>query len=89
MMIVCTVQLDNLINYDKENIPETCLKAIQPYLDDAEFEPEYIRAKSLADNLLIGVIDERLREIAYQEVERAEKLLKYVRKLNCSLHTSF
>ena len=40
--------LDNLINYDKENIPETCLKAIQPYLDDAEFEPEYIRAKSSA-----------------------------------------
>ena len=36
---------------------------------------KYIRAKSLADTLLIGVIDERLREIAYQEVERAEKWL--------------
>ena len=36
---------------------------------------KYIRAKSLADTLLIGVIDERLREIAYQEVEKAEKWL--------------
>ena len=38
--------LDNLINYDKENIPETCLKAVQPYLDDPEFDPEFIRSKS-------------------------------------------
>ena len=40
--------LDNLINYDKENIPEACLKAVQPYLDDAEFDPDFIRAKSSA-----------------------------------------
>jgi len=36
---------------------------------------KYIRAKSLADTLLTGVIEERLREIAYNEVERAEKWL--------------
>ena len=36
---------------------------------------KYIRAKSLADTLLAGVIDERLREIAFREVERAEKWL--------------
>ena len=36
---------------------------------------KYIRAKSLADTLLTGVIEERLREIAYQEVEKAEKWL--------------
>lgn len=40
--------LDNLINYDKDNIHEACLKAIQPYLDDPEFDPEFIRSKSLA-----------------------------------------
>lgn len=32
----------------------------------------YIRAKSLADTLLGGVINERMREIAYREVEKAE-----------------
>ncbi|XP_077967769.1 dynein beta chain, ciliary-like [Styela clava] len=40
--------LDALINYDKENIHESCLKAIQPYLDNPEFEAEFIRGKSLA-----------------------------------------
>ena len=38
--------LDNLINYDKENIPDACLKQVQPYLDDPEFDPEFIRSKS-------------------------------------------
>ncbi|MBC8345780.1 MAG: hypothetical protein ISR89_06635 [Candidatus Marinimicrobia bacterium] len=33
---------------------------------------KYIRAKSMADTLLAGVIDERLREIAFREVEKAE-----------------
>ena len=32
--------LNNLINYDKENIPEVCLKAVQPYFDNPEFETE-------------------------------------------------
>ncbi|CAH1795230.1 unnamed protein product [Owenia fusiformis] len=40
--------LENLINYDKENIHDNCLKAIKPYLADPEFEPEFIRAKSNA-----------------------------------------
>ncbi|CAG5123335.1 unnamed protein product, partial [Candidula unifasciata] len=40
--------LDNLINYDKDNIHENCLKAVQPYLADPEFEPELIRGKSVA-----------------------------------------
>ncbi|KAJ8318719.1 LOW QUALITY PROTEIN: hypothetical protein KUTeg_003810 [Tegillarca granosa] len=40
--------LDNLINYDKDNIPDACLKAVDPYLKDPEFEPEFIKAKSLA-----------------------------------------
>ncbi|XP_058960986.2 dynein beta chain, ciliary-like [Pocillopora verrucosa] len=40
--------LDSLINYDKENIHENNLKAVQPYLDDPEFEPDFIRSKSIA-----------------------------------------
>jgi len=37
-----------LINYDKENIPEVCQRAIQPYLNDKDFDPEFIRSKSQA-----------------------------------------
>lgn len=38
--------LDALINYDKENIHPEVIKAIQPYLKDSEFEPDFIRQKS-------------------------------------------
>ena len=37
-----------LIKFDKENIAEPNLKAIRPYLEDPEFEPDFIRSKSLA-----------------------------------------
>lgn len=40
--------LDSLITFDKENIQEPNLKAVQPYLDDKEFDPEFIRNKSFA-----------------------------------------
>ncbi|XP_060515880.1 dynein beta chain, ciliary [Cylas formicarius] len=40
--------LDSLINYDKENIHPEIIKAIEPYLKDAEFEPEFVRSKSTA-----------------------------------------
>lgn len=40
--------LDFLINYDKENIHPEVIKAIQPYLKDSEFEPEFVRSKSAA-----------------------------------------
>ncbi|MEA1882576.1 MAG: hypothetical protein U9N31_09285 [Candidatus Marinimicrobia bacterium] len=33
---------------------------------------KYIRARTMADTLLAGVIDERLREIAFREIEKAE-----------------
>ncbi|XP_065217396.1 dynein beta chain, ciliary [Planococcus citri] len=48
MMAKVDAFLDSLINYDKENIHPEIIKAIQPYLNDAEFEPEYIRSKSAA-----------------------------------------
>lgn len=40
--------LDQLINYDKENIPDACLKAVDPFLLDPEFDPDFIKAKSIA-----------------------------------------
>ncbi|XP_003791133.1 dynein heavy chain 9, axonemal [Otolemur garnettii] len=40
--------LDSLINFDKENIHENCLKAIRPYLQDPEFNPEFVASKSYA-----------------------------------------
>ena len=40
--------LDSLINYDKENIHDNNLKAIEPYLANPEFDPEFIKAKSVA-----------------------------------------
>ena len=40
--------LDSLINYDKENIHENCQKAIKEYLNDPEFDADFIKGKSLA-----------------------------------------
>ncbi|XP_013068368.2 dynein beta chain, ciliary [Biomphalaria glabrata] len=57
--------LDNLINYDKDNIHENCLKAIQPYLADPEFEPEFIRAKSVAAS---GLCSWAINIVRYYEV---------------------
>ena len=40
--------LDSLINFDKENIADNNLKSVRPYLDDKEFDPDFIRSKSAA-----------------------------------------
>ncbi|NWY63744.1 DYH9 protein, partial [Erithacus rubecula] len=40
--------LDSLINFNKENIHENCLKALQPYLQDPKFNPEFVASKSSA-----------------------------------------
>ena len=40
--------LDSLINFDKENIHDSNLVAVRPYLEDKEFDPDYIRNKSFA-----------------------------------------
>ena len=57
--------LDNLINYDKDNIHENCLKAVRPYLDDPEFQPDFIRAKSLA---AAGLCSWAVNIVSYYEV---------------------
>ncbi|CAH1639911.1 unnamed protein product [Spodoptera littoralis] len=48
VMAKVDVFLECLINYDKENIHPDVIKAIQPYLKDSEFEPEFVRSKSAA-----------------------------------------
>ena len=40
--------LENLINFDKENIAEPTLKAVLPYLANREFDPNFVRNKSFA-----------------------------------------
>ena len=40
--------LQSLITYDKDHIPPECQKAVQPYLNDPEFNAENIKTKSLA-----------------------------------------
>ena len=40
--------LDQLVNYNKEDIHPDVIKAIQPYLVDPEFNPDFIRTKSIA-----------------------------------------
>ncbi|NWT02283.1 DYH9 protein, partial [Mionectes macconnelli] len=40
--------LDSLIKFNKENIHENCLKALQPYLQDSKFNPEFVATKSSA-----------------------------------------
>ncbi len=40
--------LESLVNYDKENIHPNIITALEPYLKDKEFDPDYIRSKSAA-----------------------------------------
>ncbi|KAG7325031.1 hypothetical protein KOW79_011347 [Hemibagrus wyckioides] len=40
--------LDSLISYQKENIPDECIKAFEPFKNDPTFEPNFIRQKSIA-----------------------------------------
>ncbi|NWR90162.1 DYH9 protein, partial [Furnarius figulus] len=40
--------LDSLVKFNKENIHENCLKALQPYLQDPKFNPEFVATKSAA-----------------------------------------
>ncbi|XP_055876061.1 dynein beta chain, ciliary-like isoform X4 [Biomphalaria glabrata] len=57
--------LDALINYDKDNIPLTCQVAVKPYLNDPEFDPEFIKAKS---NAAAGLCSWVINIMRYYEV---------------------
>lgn len=57
--------LDNLINYNKDQIPEAALKAAKEYTKDPAFVPEEIRTKSLAASGLCSWV---INIIIYYEI---------------------
>jgi dynein heavy chain len=48
MMSKVDAFLDNLVTYDKEHIHPNIITALEPYLRDREFNPEFIQSKSAA-----------------------------------------
>ena len=40
--------LASLKNFQKENIPTKVLAALEPYLEDKEFDPDFVKSKSAA-----------------------------------------
>ena len=40
--------LDSLVSYEKENIPQSVLVALEPYLKDKDFDPDFVKSKSAA-----------------------------------------
>ena len=36
--------LESLVHYDKENIHPNIITALEPYLKDKEFDPDFIRS---------------------------------------------
>lgn len=76
--------LDGLINYDKKHIHPDIIKALQPYIQDPEFNPEKIASKSsAAGGLCSWVINiNRFYEV-YLIVEPKERaLVEAERELN-------
>ncbi|KAJ9585774.1 hypothetical protein L9F63_002411, partial [Diploptera punctata] len=68
--------LDALITYDKENIHPEVIKAIQPYLKDSEFDPDFVRTKSgAAAGLCAWVINIIKFYEVYCDVEPKRKAL--------------
>ncbi|XP_034049709.1 dynein heavy chain 9, axonemal [Thalassophryne amazonica] len=69
--------LDSLINFNKERIPEDCLKAIQPYLQNPQFQPDIVGSRSLAAaGLCSWVINIVKYYEIYCEVEPKRQALK-------------
>lgn len=52
--------LDSLLHFDKENIQEPNRKAVEPYLQNPDFEPEFVRGKSFAASGMLVKGDGRL-----------------------------
>lgn len=66
------VQLDDflqaLVYYDKEHIPEQCLKTVkQEYLSNLEFHPDHVRTKSYA---AAGLCAWTINIVRYYEVRK-------------------
>ncbi|XP_032430935.1 dynein axonemal heavy chain 9 [Xiphophorus hellerii] len=75
--------LDSLINFNKENIPEACLKAIRPYLQNPEFQPDLVASKSYA---AAGLCSWVLNIVKFYEVYcEVEPKRQALRKANAEL----
>uniref|UniRef100_A0A3B5KZ59 Dynein, axonemal, heavy chain 9 n=1 Tax=Xiphophorus couchianus TaxID=32473 RepID=A0A3B5KZ59_9TELE len=75
--------LDSLINFNKENIPEACLKAIRPYLQNPEFQPDLVASKSYA---AAGLCSWVLNIVKFYEVYcEVEPKRQALRKANTEL----
>ena len=57
--------LEDLINYDKDHVPEASRKAVQEYTKKADFDPKLIESKSLAAAGLCAWV---LNILSYYEV---------------------
>ena len=69
--------LDSLINYDKEHVHPDIIRAIHPYLDNPEFDPEFISSKSsAAAGLCSWVINIILFYEVYCNVEPKRRALE-------------
>ena len=66
--------LDSLIKYDKENIHPNITTAIDPYLKDKEFDPDFIRTKSGA---AAGLCSWVINVVRFYEVPFQIKLAKH------------
>ncbi|KAL0984038.1 hypothetical protein UPYG_G00136240 [Umbra pygmaea] len=78
--------LDSLVNFNKENIPEPCLKAIQPYLKDPKFQPDLVASKS---NAAAGLCSWVLNIVKYYQVFcEVEPKRQALNKANAELVTA-
>ena len=69
--------LDDLVKYEKENIHSAVLTNLKPYLEDPDFEPEFVRSKSgAAAGLCSWVINVVKFYEVYCDVEPKRRALK-------------
>ena len=57
--------LDSLINYDKENIHPNVLVAMEPYIKNKEFDPDFVKSKS---NAAAGLCSWAINILKFYEV---------------------
>uniref|UniRef100_A0A1B0C972 Dyneins heavy chain n=2 Tax=Lutzomyia longipalpis TaxID=7200 RepID=A0A1B0C972_LUTLO len=72
--------LNDLITYDKEHIHPKVIEALQPYLEDPEFDPEAIMGKSAA---AAGLCAWKALQAAQDELHEAQEKLQF---LNNKIH---
>jgi len=62
--------IDRLLNYDKENMKETVIEKMQPYIKDKNFRPEVVKSVSTA---LVGLCSWVLAMDKYYRVNKVVK----------------